>query len=150
MKKRTIHNLIWIPIMLIGLSALGLGLEWCFHPEPWLIDQRPNEALLQTSFNTLFLEKINAQLPTYLTVLYRFFGFWLTSIGLLIITYVKVTRMGTSFARNVLLGVIFIILVGIYYLMLNFIPTSLFLPLVHILAILWITSTYFSITLMKK
>ena len=136
--------------MLIGLSALGLGLEWCFHPEPWLIDQRPNEALLQTSFNTLFLEKINAQLPTYLTVLYRFFGFWLTSIGLLIITYVKVTRMGTSFARNVLLGVIFIILVGIYYLMLNFIPTSLFLPLVHILAILWITSTYFSITLMKK
>jgi len=150
MKKRTIHNLIWIPIMLIGLSALGLGLEWCFHPEPWLIDQRPNEALLQTSFNTLFLEKINAQLPTYLTVLYRFFGFWLTSIGLLIITYVKVTRMGTSFARNVLLGVIFIILVGIYYLMLNFIPTSLFLPLVHFLAILWITSTYFSITLMKK
>ena len=150
MKKRTIHNLIWIPIVLIGLSALGLGLEWCFHPEPWLIDQRPNEALLQTSFNTLFLEKINAQLPTYLTVLYRFFGFWLTSIGLLIITYVKVTRMGTSFARNVLLGVIFIILVGIYYLMLNFIPTSLFLPLVHILAILWITSTYFSITLMKK
>ena len=149
MKKRTIHNLIWIPIMLIGLSALGLGLEWCFHPEPWLIDQRPNEALLQTSFNTLFLEKINAQLPTYLTVLYRFFGFWLTSIGLLIITYVKVTRMGTSFARNVLLGVIFIILVGIYYLMLNFIPTSLFLPLVHILAILWITSTYFSMTLKK-
>ena len=149
MKKRTIHNLIWIPIMLIGLSALGLGLEWCFHPEPWLIDQRPNEALLQTSFNTLFSEKINAQLPTYLTVIYRFFGFWLTSIGLLIITYVKVTRMGTSFARNVLLGVIFIILVGIYYLMLNFVPTSLFLPLVHILAILWITSTYFSMTLKK-
>ena len=149
MKKRTIHNLIWIPIVLIGLSALGLGLKWCFHPEPWLIDQRPNEALLQTSFNTLFLEKINAQLPTYLTVIYRFFGFWLTSIGLLIITYVKVTRMGTSFSRNVLLGVIFIILVGIYYLLLNFVPTSLFLPLVHILAILWITSTFFSMTLKK-
>ena len=149
MKKRTIHNLIWIPIVLIGLFALGLGLEWCFHPEPWLLDQRPNEALLQTSFNTLFSEKINAQLPTYLTVIYRFFGLWLISIGLLIIAYVKVTRMGTSLARYVLLCVIFIILVGIYYLMLNFIPTSPFLPLVHILTILWITSTYFSITLKK-
>jgi len=60
-----------------------------------------------------------------------------------------VTRMGTSLARNVLLGVMFIILVGIYYMMLNFIPTSPFLPLVHILTILWITSTYFSITLKK-
>ena len=149
MKKRTIHNLIWIPIMLIGLSALGLGLKWCFHPEPWLIDQRPNEALLQTSFNTLFSEKINAQPPTYLTVIYRFFGLWLISIGLLIIAYVKVTRMGTSLARYVLLCVIFIILVGIYYMMLNFIPTSPFLSLVHILTILWITSTYFSITLKK-
>ena len=149
MKKRTIHNLVWIPMFLIGMTALALGLEWCFHPEPWLLDQRPNEALLQTSFNTLFAEKINAQLPEYLTVIYRFFGLWLTSIGLLIIAYVQVTRMGTSLARNILLGVMFIVLVGIYYLMLNFIPTSPFLPLVHVLTILWFTSTYFSITLKK-
>ena len=113
MQKRTIHNLIWIPIVLIGLFALGLGLAWCFHSEPWLLDQRPNEALLQTSFNTLFSEKINSLLPTNLTVIYRFFGLWLISIGLLIIAYVKVTRMGTSLARHVLLCVIFIILVGI-------------------------------------
>jgi len=97
----------------------------------------------------LFAEKINAQLPAYLMVIYRFFGLWLTSTGLLIIAYVQVTRMGTSLARNILLGVMFILLVGIYYLMLNFIPTSPFLPLVHVLTILWITSTYFSITLKK-
>ena len=149
MQKRTIHNLVWIPVFLIGLAALGLGLEWCFHPEPWLLDQRPNETLLQTSFNTLFSEEINVHLPAYLRVIYRFFGLWLTGIGLLIIAYVQVTRMGTSLARNVLLGVMFIILVGIYYMMLNFIPTSPFLPLVHVLTVLWITSTYFSITLKK-
>ena len=109
MKKRTIHNLVWIPVFLIGLAALGLGLEWCFHPEPWLLDQQPNEALLQISFNTLFAEEINAHLPEYLRVIYRFFGLWRTGIGLLIIAYVQVTRMGTSLARNVLLGVMFII-----------------------------------------
>ena len=114
MQKRTIHNLVWIPVFLIGLAALGLGLEWCFHPEPWLLDQRPNEALLQTSFNTLFSEEINVHLPAYLRVIYRFFGLWLTGIGLLIIAYVQVTRMGTSLARNILLGVMFIVLVGIY------------------------------------
>ena len=149
MKKRTIHNLVWGPVFLIGLVALGLGLEWCFHPEPWMLDQRPNEALLQTSFNTLFAEEINAHLPAYLTVIYRFFGLWLAGIGLLIISYVQVTRMGTFLARNVLLGVMFIILVGIYYMILKFIPTSPFLPLVHVLTILWITSTYFSINLKK-
>ena len=149
MQKQTIHNLVWIPVFLIGLVAIVLGLEWYFHPEPWLLDQMPNEALLQTSFNTLFAKEINAHLPAYLRVIYRFFGLWLTGIGLLIIAYVQVTRMGTSLARNLLLGVMFIILVGIYYMILKFIPTSPFLPLVHVLTILWITSTYFSITLKK-
>ena len=127
MDQKNIHNFKWIPLFLIGLGAFGLGLRWLIHPEPWILDQPPNEALLQTSFHTLFADDINAHLPDYLLVIYRFLGWFLISVGLLTITYIQVTKMGTALARNAILGVLLIILIGIAYMVFNFIPLSTYL-----------------------
>jgi len=144
MNQKTIHNLSWIPLFLIGLGAVGFGLGWLFHPEPWMLDQPPNEALLQTSFSNLFAADINAHLQDYLQVIYRFFGWWVSSIGILIMTYVQVTRMGTALARNSILGVLLFILIGVTYMVLNFIPLSPFKTVLYLQAALWLISAYFS------
>ena len=147
MKEKTIHNLTWIPLFLIGLGAVGLGLGWLIHPQPWMLDQPPNEALLQTSFQNLFAADINAHLPDYLLVIYRFFGWWVLSIGLLIMIYVQVTRMGTALARNSILGVLLVILIGVAYMVFNFIPLSPFKNVLYLQSAMWLTSAYYSIQL---
>ena len=144
MNQKHWHNLSWIPAFIVGLGAVGLGISWLLHPEPWILDQPPNEALLQTTFADLFTADINRHLPDYLRVIYRFFGWWVVSIGLLIMTFIKVTRMGTSLARNSILGILFIILIGIYYMVFNFIPTSPFKVAMHFLAGLWFISAFAS------
>ena len=98
--KRIAHNLTWGPLFVIGIIANILGVVLCIHKEPWLLNQIPNEVLLQTSFSILFSEKINIGLPLFLTTIYRFFGLWLLTTGSIIICYVYVTRLGTKVARN--------------------------------------------------
>ncbi|MDP6755722.1 MAG: hypothetical protein QF769_06330 [Candidatus Marinimicrobia bacterium] len=144
MDQKKIHNFTWIPLFLIGLSTVVLGLGWLIHPEPWILDQPPNEALLQISFHTLFADEINAHLPDYLLVIYRFFGWWVLSIGLLIMTYVQITRMGTALARNAILGVLLFILIGVAYMVFNFIPLSPFKIVLYMQSVMWLTSAYFS------
>ena len=99
MDKRFVHNLIWIPVMIIGFIAIGMGLMWALYKEPWLLDKVPNEILLKKSFKELLSAEINHYLPSYLSLVYKFFGLWLTSLGLLIINYVYITRMGTKESR---------------------------------------------------
>ena len=147
MDQKKIHNFTWIPLFLIGLSTVVLGLGWLIHPEPWILDQPPNEALLQISFHTLFADEINAHLPDYLLVIYRFFGWWVLSIGLLIMTYVQITRMGTALARNAILGVLLFILIGVAYMVFNFIPLSPFKIVLYMQSVMWLTSAYFSTNL---
>ena len=144
MDQKNIHNFTWIPLFLIGFIAAGLGLCWLIHPEPWMMDQLPNETLLQTSFHTLFADDINAHLPDYLLVIYRFLGWFLISVGLLTITYIQVTKMGTVLARNSILGVSLIILIGIAYMVFNFIPLSPFKIVLYMQSVMWLTSAYFS------
>lgn len=144
MDQKIIHNFTWVPLFLIGLGAVGLGLGWLIHPEPWMLDQPPNEALLQTSFQNLFAAKINIHLPEYLLVIYRFFGWWVLSIGLLIMTYVQITRMGTALARNAILGMLLFILIGVAYMVFNFIPLSPFKIVLYMQSVMWLTSAYFS------
>ena len=147
MNNRVIHNLIWIPIFVIGIIAIILGIVWLLHPEPWLLDKAPNENLLKTSFDVLFSEKINSGLPIYLKVIYRFFGLWLLTIGFLIINYIYITRLGTKLARNFLFFILAITLIGIYYLVLTFLPTSPLLPVLYILNSCLFCSMYFSLQL---
>lgn len=140
MSSKTLHNLAWIPIFLIGLSAAILGPGWIFSGEPWLLDKHANEILLGMSYSELFGAEENANLPQYLTLLYRFFGLWVLSVGLLISGYVLVTRMGTSLARNTLHGIVGLMLIGIYLLENHYIPSSPFVYLSHVHMVLYVTS----------
>jgi len=144
MKQHIVHNWVWFPIFLIGLATLSLGFIWIWHPEPWYLDQSPNEALIQTTFENLFSSEINKYLPAYLKVIYRFFGLWLITIGLLILSYVKVTKLGTKKARYSIHTTLFITLLVLYYLMYNYLYTSPLFPLLHGLALLLGCSVYFS------
>ena len=147
MDGRCYHNLTWVPMFIIGLSALVLGVVYITINEPWLLDKEENEKLLGVTYNTLFAQNVNQHLPNYLTLMYRFFGWWVVSIGLLISVYVLVTKMGTQLARNILHIVTVIILTGIYCIEYHFIPETPFLWLTHIIALLFLVSIYGSVKL---
>ena len=110
-------------------------------------DKEENEKLLGVTYNTVFSQNVNQHLPNYLTLMYRFFGWWVVSIGLLISVYVLVTKMGTQLARNTLHIVTVIILTGIYCIEYHFIPETPFLWLTHSLALLFLVSIYGSVKL---
>ena len=142
--KRIAHNLTWIPISLIGILTISLGAVWCTHEQPWLLDKSPNEALLQTSFDVLLSEKINIGLPLYLTIVYRFLGLYMVTIGFLIIGYVYITRLGTKIARNYIFLILFVTLLGIYFLILNYLPSSPLMPVLYFLTFCLFLSIFFS------
>ena len=144
MNQKIIHNFIWAPIFLIGLVSLAFGFVWVLHPEPWLLDQPANEALLQTSFNELFSEDVNTFLPSYLIVIYRLFGLWLITIGLLVLSYVKITKLGTKQARYPIYLTLLITLISMYYLVFKYLPTSPLIPTLYIFTLLLGLSIYFS------
>ena len=144
MNQKTVHNLTWTPIFLIGIVSLAFGLIWIFHPEPWLIDQPANEALLQTSFDEIFSYSANKFLPSYLTVIYKFFGLWLITIGLLVLSHVKTTKLGTKQARVLIHSTLFITLLSIYYLAFKYIPTSPLILALYTFTFLLGLSIYFS------
>ena len=134
-------------MFIVGLSALVLGVVYVTINEPWLLDKEANEKLLRVTYNTLFAQNVNQHLPDYLTLMYRFFGWWVVSIGLLISVYVLVTKMGTQLARNILHIVTVIILTGIYCIEYHFIPETPFLWLTHSIALLFLFSIYGSVKL---
>ena len=147
MDGRCYHNLTWVPMFIVGLSALALGVVYVTINEPWLLDKEANEKLLGVTYNTLFSQNVNQHFPNYLTLMYRFFGWWVVSIGLLISVYVLVTKMGTQLARNILHIVTVIILTGIYCIEYHFIPETPFLWLTHSIALLFLVSIYGSVKL---
>ena len=142
--KRIAHNLTWIPIFLIGILTISLGAVWCIHKQPWLLDKSPNEVLLQTSFEVLLSEKINIGLPSYLTIVYRFLGLYMLTIGFLIIGYVYITRLGTKIARSCIFLILFFTLFGIYFLILNYLPSSPLMPVLYFLTFCLFLSVFFS------
>tara|TARA_B110000116_G_scaffold267696_1_gene280426 strand:+ start:2047 stop:2331 length:285 start_codon:yes stop_codon:yes gene_type:complete len=72
-----------IPFLIIGIIMIILGLRWVFVPEPWMLDEIANVDRLNMSFYDLF-NKSPDTLPNYLRQIYRFFGLWVTIIGLFI------------------------------------------------------------------
>ena len=144
MDKRIAHNFTWGPLLVIGIILNILGVVLCIHKEPWLLNQIPNEALLQTSFSILFSEKINNGLPHFLTTIYRLFGLWLLTTGSIIICYVYVTRLGTKIARNSLFAILSITLVAIYYIVFSYLPSFTLLSILHFLALCLVLSIFCS------
>ena len=134
-------------MFIVGLVTLVLGVVYITIQDPWLLDKEANEALLTVTYNMLFSQSINQHLPDYLTLMYRFFGWWLVSIGILILLYVFVTKMGTQLARNSLYFATVIVLIGIYCIVLKFIPETPFMWITHGLVFLLLVSIYGSVKL---
>ena len=99
--------------------------------------------------NCLFYEPINRNLPKYLTLLYRFFGVWVTSLGLLILAFTFVTRLGTKMPRGFSQLITLFTLIGISTLEFIFIPSSPFVYVTIILWLLWSISVWAGINLSK-
>ena len=136
-------------MFIFGLVALILGVVYITIQDPWLLDKEANETLLTVTYNMLFSQSVNQHLPDYLTLMYRFFGWWLVSIGMLILLYVFITKMGTQLARNGLHFATVIVLIGVYCLVLKFIPETPFLWITHGLVFLLFVSIYGSIKLTR-
>ena len=142
--KRIAHNLTWGPLLAIGITVNILGVVLCTHKEPWLLNQIPNEVLLQTSFSILFSQKTNIGLPLFLTTIYRFFGLWLLTTGSIIICYVYVTRLGTKIARNSIFAILSVTLIAIYYLVFSYLPSTTLLPILLFLTLCLFLSVFCS------
>ena len=93
-----------LPIVTLGIIFIVLGLRWMLVDEPWMLDKVANEERLNMTFSQLFNEEINQTLPGYLKQIYRFFGLWVSIIGIFIISFAKTKFIEyKAFARNLLI-----------------------------------------------
>ena len=122
MKKRLFR----IPLLTIGFIFIIMGLRWIFVDEPWLLDKVANEERLNMTFENLFSNEINDTLPGYLQQIYRFFGLWVSMIGLFIVSFLREKFIEDSDIRKSLL-----------------ICTGLTVYLALVLAYIWIPSSPF-------
>ena len=115
-----------IPLLFIGFIFIIMGLGWIFVDEPWMLDRVANEERLNMTFDKLFSSEINETLPGYLKQIYRFFGLWVSMIGLFIVSFLREKFIQDSDIRKSLL-----------------ICTGLTVYLALILAYIWIPSSPF-------
>ena len=120
------NRLFRIPLLTIGFIFIIMGLRWIFVDEPWMLDKVANEERLNMTFEKLFSNEINDTLPGYLQQIYRFFGLWVSMIGLFIVSFLRVKFVEDSDIRKSLL-----------------ICTGLTVYLALILAYIWIPSSPF-------
>jgi len=144
---KTLHNYTMMPFFIIGFSAFAAGFLWLLSPHPWLFDEPANILLLDETYEDLFSHDINRNLPAYLKLLYRFFGWWVSLIGLLTIGYTYITRLGTQISRLIIQSTYFIGLIGISVILYIFIPSSPFVYLNLFLWLMWFISVYSGIKL---
>ena len=146
---KSLHNYTMMPFFIIGICGFVAGFGWLLSPEPWLLDESANIILLDESYDALFAEDINRNLPQYLKLLYRFFGWWVTLIGMLTVCYTYVTRLGTHISRITIQTVYIIGLTGVTLIMLRYIPSTHFLYLSFFLWINLLISIYAGLKLKK-
>ena len=120
------NRLFRIPLLTIGFIFIIMGLRWIFVDEPWMLDKVANEERLNMTFEKLFSNEINYTLPGYLQQIYRFFGLWVSMIGLFIVSFLREKFVEDSDIRKSLL-----------------ICTGLTVYLALILAYIWIPSSPF-------
>ena len=120
------NRLFSIPLLTIGFIFIIMGLRWIFVDEPWMLDKVANEERLNMTFEKLFSNEINDTLPGYLQQIYRFFGLWVSIIGLFIVSFLREKFIQDSDIRKSLL-----------------ICTGLTVYLALILAYIWISSSPF-------
>ena len=135
------------PLYFIGAVLIVCGVRWLIHPEPWMLDEVANIERLGMTFDSLFEAEINSTLPDYLRQIYRFFGFWVLVIGLLISSLSQnMLKNNIGFRLLSILG--FMMFFGMY-LGYTFIPSSHFIQLMWLLFICYLVSLYSYIKLKK-
>ena len=92
-----------IPLLFIGFIFIVMGLRWILVEDPWMLDKIANEERLNMTFEKLFSSEINETLPGYLKQIYRFFGLWVSIIGLFIVSFLKEKFIKDSDIRKSLL-----------------------------------------------
>ena len=97
------YKLFRLPLLIIGFIFIIMGLRWIFVDEPWMLDRVANEERLNMTYQKLFSNEINDTLPGYLKQIYRFFGLWVSMIGLFIISFLKEKFIQDSDIRKSLL-----------------------------------------------
>ena len=101
-----IKKIFLTPIVTLGIIFIILGLRWMLVDEPWMLDKVANEERLNMTFDQLFNEEINETLPGYLKQIYRFFGLWVSIIGIFIISFAKTKFIeNKAFARNLIISI---------------------------------------------
>ena len=129
-------------LFLIGIVLIISGLRWLINPEPWLLDEVANVERLGMNFNQLFEPEINKTLPGYLVQIYRFFGFWVLIVGLLLSSFSNVSMMKHDIIVSRLIKIVgFMIFFGLY-LSYTFIPSSHFLYLIWGALFLYLVSLF--------
>ncbi|MCF7808224.1 MAG: hypothetical protein K9N38_06850 [Candidatus Marinimicrobia bacterium] len=147
MNETVAYKLFWIPIFIIGVFLMILGPRWMIVEEPWLLDQVANEAALGMSFQALFSADINHSLPDYLRIIYRFFGLWVTAIGVLFCSVTLAFELKAKLPRYIVLWINALILLSSLYLGYTKIPSSPFIYLMWFFVGLNVLSNYGSFRL---
>ena len=120
-------KLFLVPLVLLGYLFFILGIRWLIVDEPWMLDRVANEERLGMTFEELFSEEINESLPGYLKQIYRFFGLWVSVIGLFIIAFSKARFMENKGMRKTLLFCVGFTVYSALILAYKFIPSSPFI-----------------------
>ena len=120
-------KLFLIPLVILGYLFFILGIAWLIVDEPWMLDKVANEERIGMTFEKLFSEDINKSLPGYLKQIYRFFGLWVSIIGLFIIGFSKDRFIEDKSIRKTLLFCIGFTVYSALILAYKFLPSSPFI-----------------------
>ena len=129
-------------IIIIGSVMILLGVRWMLVDEPWMLDEVANIERLEMTFEELFNTESNKTLPGYLRQIYRFFGYWVITIGLFIISFSTPKLIESNDLRKrLLLCLGFMISLGTV-LGHTLIPSSHFIYLVWIMNVSYLFCIY--------
>ena len=137
------------PLCCIGVMMIVLGIRWLIHPEPWMLDEVANVERLGMTFEQLFEPAINATLPGYLQQIYRFFGFWVFIIGLMILCFSLPSTIINQSIGNKMISIVGLMMSFGMYLGYALIPSSHFITLMWFLIGLYFISLYSHIKIHK-
>ena len=115
------------PLIILGYLFFILGIAWLIVDEPWMLDKVANEERIGMTFEKLFSEDINKSLPGYLKQIYRFFGLWVSIIGLFIIGFSKDRFIEDNSIRKTLLFCVGFTVYSALILAYKFLPSSPFI-----------------------
>ena len=120
-------KLFLIPLIILGYLFFILGIARLVVDEPWMLDKVANEERIGMTFEKLFSEDINKSLPGYLKQIYRFFGLWVSIIGLFIIGFSKDRFIEDKSIRKTLLFCVGFTVYSALILAYKFLPSSPFI-----------------------